>query len=270
MKKIKRGIAAVLLAITPKKLIELYRSHDFELARLSYLQTNNLEFAQFSYAQEGEDLVLARFLEKRENGFYIDVGAHHPKRFSNTYFFYKKGWRGITIDAMPGSMEKFKKDRPRDISVEAAISDKKQTLTYYLFNEPALNGFSEEISKQRDGNNGYTIISKKEMPTFTLAEVLSKNMPSDTQIDFMSIDVEGYDYEALTSNDWRKYRPTIVVIEDLEASLQEIESSRIWRFLANQGYEVCAKTYFSYFFIDAQNKNMPNAVSSTNVDKKSE
>ncbi|MFA7355121.1 MAG: SAM-dependent methyltransferase, partial [Sulfurimonadaceae bacterium] len=75
-------------------------------------------YALKSYSQEGEDMILRRLFEQQPNGFYVDVGAHHPKRFSNTYFFYKKGWRGINIDAMPNSMELFNKIRPRDINIE--------------------------------------------------------------------------------------------------------------------------------------------------------
>src|SRR5437868_6288327 len=82
-----------------------------------------------SYSQDGEDLVLSRFLSSENKGFYVDVGAHHPTRFSNTYFFYKKGWRGINIDAMPGSMIAFDKMRPRDTNVEAAISDNDSEIT---------------------------------------------------------------------------------------------------------------------------------------------
>ena len=52
----------------------------------------------YSYSQEGEDMVLKRIFDKQTKGFYIDVGAHHPKRFSNTYNFYLKGWKGINID----------------------------------------------------------------------------------------------------------------------------------------------------------------------------
>jgi hypothetical protein len=60
-----------------------------------------------SYSQEGEDMVLYRTFETVKEGFYVDVGAHHPDRFSNTYKFYKQGWRGINIDAMPGGMDPF-------------------------------------------------------------------------------------------------------------------------------------------------------------------
>lgn len=75
-----------------------------------------------SYAQEGEDMILHRIFERQSVGFYVDVGAHHPFRFSNTYLFYQKGWRGINIDAMPNSMRLFNRFRPRDINLECGIS----------------------------------------------------------------------------------------------------------------------------------------------------
>jgi hypothetical protein len=71
-----------------------------------------------SWSQEGEDLILARIFGDKPDGFYVDVGAHHPKRFSNTYYFYRRGWRGINIDAMPGSMLAFNRLRPSDINIE--------------------------------------------------------------------------------------------------------------------------------------------------------
>src|ERR1700733_13651528 len=77
-----------------------------------------------SHSQEGEDRVLASLLLKAHggilpsSGFYVDVGAHDPFRFSNTYFFYRRGWSGINIDAMPGSMRRFISHRPRDLNLE--------------------------------------------------------------------------------------------------------------------------------------------------------
>src|ERR1043166_5586415 len=83
------------------------------------------------YGQFGEDAMLQNMLlgagtktaferiASRRSGFYVDVGAFAPKQFSNTYSFYQRGWRGINIDATPGSSALFKKVRPRDISIEA-------------------------------------------------------------------------------------------------------------------------------------------------------
>ena len=90
-----------------------------------------------------------------QHGFFVDVGAHHPQRFSNTYYFYLKGWSGINIDAMPGSMKIFDDLRSRDINLEIPISDKSEILTYYEFDEPALNSFSLSLSHERITTTNY-------------------------------------------------------------------------------------------------------------------
>ena len=64
----------------------------WELERtFKFLVNRNHEAASYlniSFSQEGEDLVLQRLIGIKSNGFYVDIGAHHPYRFSNTYKFY--------------------------------------------------------------------------------------------------------------------------------------------------------------------------------------
>lgn len=208
-----------------------------------------LEFDNQSYSQEGEDMILSRIFEGKKNGFYIDVGAHHPKRFSNTYFFYKQGWRGINIDAMPNSMRLFNKIRPRDINLEIAISSESKKLTYYEFNEPALNGFSEELSRDRDGLRNYKIINQLEITTHRLDDVL-KNLKNEipTEIDFLSIDVEGLDFEVLQSLNFNVYKPRVILIEILTSNLEDIAKHEIVDYLKKFNYEVFAKTVNTVFF----------------------
>src|SRR3989338_3530838 len=199
------------------------------------------------YSQEGEDMILRRIFEGKTHGFYVDVGAHHPIRFSNTYNFYKKGWMGINIDAMPSSMIPFNKIRPRDINLELPISDKREKLIYYAFNEPALNGFSKELSMARDGHRDYKIISQIDMETRTLAQVFDEYLPEGQHIDFLSIDVEGLDYAVLRSNDWEKFRPEVVLVEVLGAKLENVISSEVAKYMKSMGYAVFAKTFNTVF-----------------------
>jgi FkbM family methyltransferase len=203
-----------------------------------------------SYAQEGEDRVLARFLGNQEKGFYVDIGAHHPQRFSNTYHFYLNGWSGINVDAMPDSMAEFKKVRPRDINLEAAISDRKESLTYYEFNETALNGFSKELSDKRDGLRDYKVVATHQIETQTLAEILDENLPQGQTIDFMSVDVEGLDLQVLRSNDWGKYRPRFVLAESLQTteSIDSLKESEIFCYMISSGYHLCAKLFYTTIF----------------------
>jgi FkbM family methyltransferase len=205
-------------------------------------------YHRLSYSQEGEDMILARIFEGKSIGFYVDVGAHHPQRFSNTYFFYLQGWMGINLDPMPGSMDGFKALRPRDINLELAISSSRQVLTYYRFNESALNGFDQERALKRDGLCDYKIISKENIQTNTLVEVLDKYLPSNQMIDFLNIDVEGLDFDVLQSNDWQKYKPVVVLVEDLDVSLEETDKSMITSFMKEQGYQLYCRTPLTSIF----------------------
>lgn len=204
-------------------------------------------YATKIYSLEGEDMILARIFEGKRDGFYVDVGAHHPERFSNTYYFYKLGWSGINIDAMPGSMKIFKKDRPRDINLEAAISDKSESLTYYAFNDSALNGFSRNLS-ENIYQKTYKLLFKKEIKTLTLEQILDKFLPSGKKIDFLSIDVESFEFQVIKSNNWNKYAPEVVLVEILDNSLESILNNEIYNFLNKQDFSIIAKTINTVIF----------------------
>ena len=203
-----------------------------------------------SFSMEGEDEILRHvFINKTTPGFYVDVGAHHPSRFSNTYKFYQEGWRGINIDPIPGVMESFAKIRPRDINLEVAIAGESGSLTYYMFNDSALNTLDPLVAKKHDGPNGYNIIKTKEIRTRPLGDVLSEYMPAGQIIDFLTVDVEGMDMEVLRSNDWSRFKPEVVLAEDLNArSIGQAMESPVVHYLSTLGYEFFAKTIVTMFF----------------------
>jgi FkbM family methyltransferase len=206
-------------------------------------------YHKISFSLEGEDMILACLYHGKGKGFYVDVGAHHPKRFSNTYYFYLKGWRGINIDARPGSMMIFNETRMRDINLEVAISNIRQNLVYYSFDEPALNSFNKELADENNSQGKYRIISQREIETRTLADVLDEHLPQSQRIDFLNIDVEGLDYEVLQSNDWGKYRPDVVLVEALKMStLAELFQSDLFLFMTDQKYELHCKTINTLIF----------------------
>lgn len=208
--------------------------------------TNNsaARHATESYAQEGEDLVLRRFFENQRHGFYVDIGAHHPHRFSNTFFFYRRGWRGINVDAMPGSMDAFRAERPNDINVEAAVGTSTESMAYYVFNERALNGLCREVAERRDGKHGNKIVARVSIRPRRLSDILDEHLPAGSAIDFISVDVEGHDLDVVQSNDWSRYRPRIVLVEDLDRRpLDEIEKSALIGYLKEQGYQAWARTF---------------------------
>ena len=228
--RLKRSVVAIFVSST------IYPNHKYA-------------FHKISFSQDGEDMVIAELFNDKPEGFYVDVGAHHPQRFSNTYYFYLKGWSGINIDAMPGSMKIFDDLRPRDINLEIPISDKSEILTYYEFDEPALNSFSLPLSQERITTTNYKIVAETQLKTQTLAEVLDKHLPPEQKIDFLSIDVEGLDYQVMSSNNWDKYKPKVILVEDLElSSLKNINTSKVCLFLEERGYVLLAKTMRTLIF----------------------
>ncbi|MGZ8094792.1 MAG: FkbM family methyltransferase [Methylosarcina sp.] len=208
----------------------------------------SVQWTKQSYAQEGEDLVLDRFMDDVATGFYVEVGSHHPFRFSNTYLFYRRGWQGICIDPLPNSKALFNKWRPRDLALELGVSTISSNMKYYLFNEPALNTFDPLLAKERDGLRNFRMIGTKNVSTLPLSSILDTYLPANQIIDFLSVDVEGLDLQVLQSNDWSKYRPKFVVAECLKTDLLSMNVDPIVHYLASLGYKALAKTGNSVIF----------------------
>jgi len=206
-------------------------------------------FFHRSYSQEGEDMIYRSFFENRKNykGFYVDVGAHHPYRFSNTLYFYKKGWRGINIEPTPGADWLFNLFRKRDININAGINTAAGMLPFYCFNEPALNSFSKEISETKAGIPRYNITQVIPIKTMPLAQILDSYLPPGQTIDFFNIDAEGFDLEVLKSNNWSRYIPLFIIVET-RIDIKNLTSSVIYNYLSEKSYELVAKTMRTSFF----------------------
>jgi len=229
-------VKKIFKSILPKKIKNMF-----------FFRNEEPKYVRFSYSQEGEDLILARIFNEKNSGFYIDVGAYHPKRLSNTYYFYRRGWHGINIDAMPGGMKTFHELRPRDINLEVAISDRNDEQTYYIFEQKPINTFSQILAKEYI-DLGYKLIDKLPIKAYSLFSILEQHLPEHTVIDFISIDVEGLEINVLKSNNWLKYSPRFILIEELKFDINHLDECDVYRFLVPLGYTFFAKTYNTIFF----------------------
>lgn len=209
-------------------------------------------FASYSFAQEGEDMVLGELLESpaERMGFYVDVGAHHPQRFSNTYRFYLMGWRGINIEPNPDIIARFQSQRPRDINLSVGCADEEADLVYYQFNESALNTFSKATADRRVALQEARLMHTKKVHVRRLAGILEEHLPPSTKLDFLTVDVEDLDIEVLRSNDWKRFRPSFVLAEDLGSidSLEQIGQSPVVQFMKEQSYKIVAKGLRTLYF----------------------
>jgi FkbM family methyltransferase len=203
-----------------------------------------------AYSQDGEDMILRRLFEGRKTGFYVDVGAHHPFRFSNTCYFYRRGWTGINIDPNPDAIKAFHRDRPSDINVCVGISDTAGNLSFHFFNESALNTFDANLAAERAQLPEYRLLETRSVPVCRLEDLLSEYLPPDKQIDFLSIDVEGMDLLVLRSNDWSRFRPRILLVEAHERGISAIENDPTNVFTVAAGYRLIAKTLNTLIYED--------------------
>lgn len=192
---------------------------------------------EVSFSQEGEDRILDRFFEDQQRGFYVDIGALHPVRFSNTLLLYLKGWRGVNVDATPGSMRLFRSLRRRDINLEVAVGKDPATANFFIFREAALNTFDVELAQQRleEGWELHRVVPVRQQP---LSMVWDEAVPRSVAVDLLTIDVEGMDVEVLQTLDWSRQRPRVVCVEQLrDGNGQSVEG-----LLADRGYHLLGRT----------------------------
>jgi FkbM family methyltransferase len=197
-----------------------------------------------SFSQDGEDMILNSIFDDlggRSDGFFIDVGALHPYRFSNTAFFYDRGWNGINIEPTPNAIAIFNEVRIRDINLNYGVSDVEGEMNFYIFDEPALNSFSKDLSEERAATTNYKILDKVRVPVMRLESILDKHLRPGQHIDFMSIDVEGLDLMVLKSNNWSKYVPDFLFVEEM-IEIENLGAAEIHNFLKDKGYNFVAKT----------------------------
>ncbi len=203
------------------------------------------EFSSISFSQEGEDMLLHRIFERQEKGLYVDIGAHHPFRFSNTYKLYQRGWTGLCIDPNPDVKKIFNEYRPKDVFLEMGVASQEQKLRYYRYKHPANNTCDEELVKQRQRVKPVDAIEIEVKP---LRDLLPSLLAPAQTIDLMSIDVEGFDYDVLTSNDWDVFHPEWLVVECAHESIDDLIKSDIHNYLVTKDYKLVSKLYKSCFY----------------------
>ena len=206
------------------------------------------EYANYCFGQEGEDLVLSRIFPTEYKGFYIDVGAHHPQRFSNTYLLYCRGWKGINIDATPGSMDQFNTVRPKDTNLEIGISNVDEMREFYIFEESALNTFNAKVAEENI-QYGCPLKNTIMIKTQRLSSILAHYLPPATTIDLLTVDVEGLDHVVLQSLDFTKYRPRVIICELLSNDLDMAMKSTTALILIENGYQLYSKLYHSCIWV---------------------
>lgn len=205
---------------TAKKIWEGYK---FSADRKAFLRLNpEAKFILFSkaqisdfrakgfYGQIAQDYILSLLFD-RTDGVFVDIGANLPAAISNTYFFEKKGWSGFAFDPMKSVKDAWEV-RPNTKFVNAGISDKAEVRQFIEIKpkvgwEHTLSGFAEYVRAEDLRDYDHVTYEVECGPVHHFIE------PS-TQVDFVSIDVEGAEALILRGFDFSKSPPKAIVLEN--------------------------------------------------------
>lgn len=220
----------------------------------SLLLRHVTETGEISYAQCGEDRILA-FLFDQHFGIhtpsYLEMGAHHPTFLSNTYLFYRRGSRGVSVEPDPALYAEIQNRRPEDVNLNVGVGVASQDKAdFYVMSFSALNTFSKEEAEKCVCEGKHTIQKVVQMPLTPVNEILERYCPRVP--DFVSLDVEGLDVQILQTLDFSRYRPKVFCIETI--SYSEVgdghKISAIQEIMENNGYFRYADTYINSIFVD--------------------
>ncbi len=187
-----------------------------------------------SYSNWGIDMMADFFFRNKKKGIYIDVGCHHPHLNNNTYPLYKRGWKGINLDLDYNTIDMFNFLRKKDFNKQIAISDKKEVTNLYFFHNRAAKNTLSKIN-----NKGAKEV--KRIQTDTLNNIIENSKFRNCSIDFISIDVEGFEMNVLKGFDFKKYRPKLVVLELIQPEVKEFFDKKINNILNSDIYNYMLK-----------------------------
>lgn len=171
-----------------------------------------------SFSQCGEDLLIQYVFMLRgiQKPSFIDIGAHDPFFLSNTALFYENGCRGINIEANPQLIENFKISRPQDINLNVGIGDQVGELDFYLMKDTTMSTFSKNEADFMI-SHGKQLSEIKQVKLTTITNILHEYYDGLFP-DFLTLDVEGLDFEILQSIDFKKSFPKVICVEAAEYS----------------------------------------------------
>lgn len=198
-----------------------------------------------SYAQNFEDVMLWRALGHIEKGFYIDIGAQDPVVDSVSKAFYEHGWRGVHVEATPAYAEALRKNRPDELVIEAAVSDRIGEMTFYEIPETGLSTGDADIALRHMEKNFE--VKEITVACTTLAEIFT--LAGDQEIHWLKIDVEGMEKHVLEGWGETEARPWIIVVESTLPNTQ-IETHEQWEnLLLERGYRYAYFDGLSRFYV---------------------
>lgn len=213
-----------------------------------------------SNSSYGEDALLYGLLDRIQainhiNMFdknsYIDIGCYHPVFDNNTAFLYKMGWRGTLVDPNPALKPEIAKYRFLDLFLQVAVDTKPGTKEFMMFNDAnSTNTLDKEFVERLKKSSGKEIVRTLNVECITLDQVFEKHIARFKNPPMvLNIDIEGMDYDVITSYSFT-YRPLFIMIED--DILGSFEGSKTKTFMESKGYAVVSANFLTGIYMDTE------------------
>lgn len=201
------------------------------------------------HSQLGQDKFVDEYLQFKENGVFIEIGAHDGRSCSNTLFFEEnRNWKGICIEPGPEEFKKLTENR-KSININACVSDYdgQSEFTYIEGYSMMLSGLSENYNYSHQNridhevtSNGGTV-NKIQMPVHKLQTILDNHQIFE--VDYCSIDTEGSEFNIIKSIDFDKTNIKVFSIEN------NYGNEDIKNYLETKGYILYTKIQWDDIFI---------------------
>ncbi|HET6805048.1 MAG TPA: FkbM family methyltransferase [Frateuria sp.] len=208
-----------------------------------------------SFAQNYEDVMLLRALQNVKQGFYVDVGAQDPIDDSVTKAFYERGWRGINIEPVSHWFERVVTDRPHDVNLQVAVSDKPGELHLFEIVDTGLSTTDPEIAR-RHVEAGYPV-RESDVPCITLDSILREQRIRD--VHFLKVDCEGAEAAALRGISLDQVRPWIILVEATEPNSQRPAYEEWEPLLVGRGYHFVYQDGLNRFYVANEHSELDGA-----------
>jgi FkbM family methyltransferase len=218
----------------------------------AYLRRRAGIYYRKSWSQCGEDLILRYLFDllRIARPTYIDIGAHHPWYYNNTYLFYRQGARGVNVEPDPALHAGLRRWRRRDVNLNAGVGPTEAELEFYVMSSRTLNTFSAAEARKYVEQHGQRIVDTRRIRVETFAQVVDTHMGRTP--DLVSLDVEGLELDILRSIDFSMYRPHVFCIETLSYAAGDgsgVKNSEIHALMLENGYLLHADTYINSIYV---------------------
>jgi hypothetical protein len=211
------------------------------------LSREEIRCAQITFSQFGEDMAVARWVERQmpKSCIYVDAGCFHPIHFSNTLLLNKQGWKGVNIDMDEQKIARFRVLRPADHNVVAALGSSCCTKRMLRYQSGLTDRLGEVDDDQLTSVIGETPLSSAVTRTETLDNILTAAPFPVAEIGYLNVDCEGYDLEVLKGLSLDIYNPVIITIE----AISNDDQKGVYEYLVERGYSHKETIYRTLVFV---------------------